>query len=385
MIDRTVARWPCLGFAGICFLMLGIGALPLDAQDLGAERGRVLTVIGHTEAVDQPLFPLGSTVGLVFRHDIVEPGATSLRLHFVMEQPGEGWALHIRNAAGKIVWSTSDETALSQEFWSDEIPGEKAVVEIHSSRPTNPTKLRIDKIAVGDPTVTAVSISGPDQRASIVGQADWIVGYGRSVARLRFIGDDGLAYVCTAFLVTHDLMLTNQHCISSEGEMASALVDFDYDEDGTIGRTFRLSELLYTNHGLDFAVVRLAAITGESPLELEIDHPEDSTQLLVIQHPGGEPKQVSIADCRVDGPLVTGRGGQPTDFGHQCDTLGGSSGSPVFRFDTRSVVGLHHLGIHPASSDLFNRATHIDLVLEAMKPAVRAEITNAQQALRSRP
>jgi hypothetical protein len=348
------------------------------AQDLATERSKVLRVLGQTKAVSLPLFPIADTVGLVFQQEIIEPGAEGLRIHFAITRSGEAWGVQVKDAAGEVAWSTWDSGAAGDDFWSDEIDGDKLTVEVHSSRPSNLLQLTIDKIAVIKPEVTPVSITGVNQLTSIIGQDDWIVDLGGSVARLRFVGDDGRVYVCTAFLVTSDLMLTNQHCIASQSEMDSALVDFDYLEEGVIGRTLRLSELLETDHTLDYSVVRLSQCVGRTPLELETTHPADDEQLLIIQHPAGEPKQVSIADCTVDGPLVEGRGATDTDMGHQCDTKGGSSGSPVFQFSSQRVVALHHLGINPASGNLFNRAAHIDLILDDMDPAVRAEIEEGQ-------
>ena len=370
---QTLARRAASSLA-----LLTLGVAPLAAQDLAAERGRVLTVVGHAKGVDLPLFPLADGTGVVFRQELFEPGAESLRAHLVVERPGEAWGVQLTNAAGEVVWSTWDGAVEGADFWTDEVAGERATVEVLSSRPANPLRLRIEEVAIGEPEVVPVSITFPNQLATIVGQEDWIVELGRSVARLRFVGDDGGVFVCTAFLVTPDLMLTNQHCIATDSEMLSALVDFDFDEEGTIGSTLRLRELLDTDHGLDYSVVRLDRCVGRLPLRLESTNPPDDEQLLIVQHPGGEPKQVSIADCTVDGPLVPGRAGDDTDFGHQCDTRGGSSGSPVFDFETRRVVGLHHLGINPASGDLFNRAVHIDQVLADLDAALRAEIEAGQ-------
>lgn len=365
--------------ASVAVAALAVTILPrASAQDLAVERSKVLRVIGQTKNVDLPLFPIADTVGLVFQQEIVEPGAEGLRIHFEITRSGEAWGVQIKDAAGEVAWSTWDNEVGGDDFWSDEIAGDKLTVEVHSSRPSNLLQLTIDKIAVVKPEVTPVSITGVNQLASIVDQDDWIVDLGGSVARLRFVGDDGGVYVCTAFLVTSDLMLTNQHCIASQSEMESALVDFDYLEEGVIGRTLQFSELIETDHTLDYSVVRLSQCVGRTPLELDTNHPADEEQLLIIQHPGGEPKQVSIADCTVDGPLVEGRGGTETDMGHQCDTKGGSSGSPVFQFNSRRVVALHHLGINPASGNLFNRAAHIDLILSDMDPAVRAEIEEGQ-------
>ena len=141
-------------------------------------------------------------------------------------------------------------------------------------------------------------------------------------------------------------------------------------------KTFRLRELLHTSFALDYALVRLKKPVDRVPLRLDSTHPANREQLLIIQHPGGEPKQISLRDCTVDGTPVDGRREAGTDFGHQCDTMTGSSGSPVFRFGTKTVVGLHHLGYD--AQTVFNRAVHIDRVLADLSQAHRAEIEAGQ-------
>ncbi len=170
------------------------------AQDLAAERSKVLRVLGQTKAVNLPLFPIADTVGLVFQQEIIEPGAEGLRIHFAITRSGEAWGVQVKDAAGEVAWSTWDSGVAGDDFWSDEIDGDKLTVEVHSSRPSNLLQLTIDKIAVVKPEVTPVSITGVNQLTSIIGQDDWIVDLGGSVARLRFVGDDGRVYVCTAFL-----------------------------------------------------------------------------------------------------------------------------------------------------------------------------------------
>jgi hypothetical protein len=317
----------------------------------------------------------------VFVQPILESEAESLRLHFVVERAGQAWGVLIKDEAGRVAWSAWDGAVQGDDFWSDEIQGRRLSVELHSARLANPLRLRIDKIAVIRPGGTPESIDGRNQLRSIIGQDDWIVDLGASVARLRFVGDDGWNYVCTAFLVSSDLMLTNQHCIATQAEAQSALVDFDFNEDGRIGRTVRLSQLLDTDYALDYSVVRLSEPVDRGPLRLGLTHPAEKERLLIIQHPAGEPKQVSIDDCTVGWPLVAGRGSEKTDFGHHCDTMGGSSGSPVLQFGSRRVVGLHHLGTTPFSSELSNRATHVDLILNHMAEAVRHQIEAESQAM----
>jgi hypothetical protein len=195
---------------------------------------------------------------------------------------------------------------------------------------------------------------------------------------LRFVADGGGSFVCTGFLITRDLMMTNQHCLATATETASALVDFDFDSATAQRTTLRLKELLTTDVPLDFSIVRLAAPVDRAPLELSTTRPADGAQLLIIQHPAGEPKQVSIADCVVVGAVVPGRDGSPVDFGHGCDTKGGSSGSPVFDFEGMKVIGLHHLGFPEGVTGMVNQGTHLDRILAALSDELREEIEDQQ-------
>jgi V8-like Glu-specific endopeptidase len=106
----------------------------------------------------------------------------------------------------------------------------------------------------------------------------------------------------------------------------------------------------------------------------------ENESLVLIQHPAGEFKQVSIADCRVAGVSRTGVAAAGTDFGHLCDSLGGSSGSPVVDGQTGRVVGLHHWGFEEGAANPVNQAVHIGLVLDDLRtrlPALHAEITGS--------
>lgn len=364
----------------LCVLACVVVSTP--GQDLAEERDRVLTLIGTVKDVDLPLHPLRPEVGVAFVQDLHEPEALSLRVHFVLQVEDDqeattSWSVTVKDASGNPAWSISANDVSTTRFWSGDIEGNKVTVEVTSTQPSNPTRLVIDKIAIRKEPIIAVSISGRDQLASILGQDAWIVAAGKSVARLRIIGDNGRVYPCTGFLVTRDLLLTNQHCIASQTEMESALVDFDYDEESNTFETHNLAELLQASYDFDYALVRLAQDTGREPLALAATRVGKKEQLLIIQHPAGEAKQVSIADCKVKGALQEGRGPSKTDLGHRCDTIGGSSGSPVFRFETQNVIGLHHLGFRRRTGELFNRAVHIDLVLADLAQEHREQIQGA--------
>jgi hypothetical protein len=367
--------------SGLLVVLLSIVRLAPSAtaaDDLNTERGRVLTLVGPVKDLTSQtivLQPLESDVGLVFVRDHREPGARSLRLHFKVENDTAppSWALKVKDSGGKEVWSAAPSDGVGTAFWSDEIPGDRAKVEVYSTTRANPVRIRIDRVAIRNDKVDPLSITGKrNDLKSIRGQDAWIVEDGRSVARLRFVADSGGLFSCTAFLVTRDLLLTNQHCIATDSERDSALVDFDYDTDRLAHKPVRLKELAHTSFALDYAVVRMQKPADRHALKLDTTQAPDGEHLLVIQHPAGEPKQVSLRDCVVDGPSVKGREHPDTDFGHQCDPMTGSSGSPVFRLETRTVVGLHHLAYDQGA--LFNRAVHIQRVLRDLPSALRTEI-----------
>jgi serine protease len=342
----------------------------VQAQEpLIIERDKVFASYGVVVPKSISLFPIESQIGKVFEQVISQQGTTSLRLHFQVQSAPQtpSWAVRVLDTTRAELWSYSSVSSTGADFWSRELPRDRVIVEIYSVQVNSPLKLAIDKIAVSAPPVTPKSITPPDQRVDIESQSAETRQWGRSVARLRFIGDDGRQYLCTGFLVSSDLLLTNHHCIKSDSEMRSALVDFDYDSSAASPTTLQLRELVAKDPELDFALLRLAESPGRQALSLDSTEPDQDQALLVIQHPAGLPKQVSILDCRVNGTQVNGLSSRATDFGHLCDTLGGSSGSPVQATASGKVIGLHHLGFRSGSDKLFNQAVKIGLIVQFLR------------------
>ncbi len=364
----------CRAFVTIALLLVSAAAF---AQDLATERKAVLRSHGSVEHADLDLFPVQPSPGLVFEQPVAYPDAESLRLHFVrLDEEAADGSWEIRVLQDNETRSTITHVELAgKSYWSDEFAGSMVVVQIHSTESDSPLRVRIEDVAVGKRAPVRLSITGDNQLTPIDLQDAWVRESGTSIARLRFTADDREIYTCTAFLLAPRLMLTNQHCIAGTTELESALVDFDYDSKIAETVFTRLSAIVATDHGLDYSVVELKDAIDRPPLVIDATPAQADQELLIIQHPGGEPKQVSVEDCVVGQTPVPGRGDVPSDFEHLCDTQTGSSGAPVIDRQNRKVVGLHHLGFDEENDTLLNRAVHIGLILEDFDDGLRDAIS----------
>lgn len=368
-----------LTILSVVLLATAPAALAQDAITI--ERDKVLANYGKVIWKPTPLpIQVGKGVGVVGKQDVTQSNTQTLRLHFkVLAAPqAPTWALSVTDTAGGVVWTYSPASKNETDFWSDEVPGNLATVEVFSTVEENPLQLVVDGVAVAQTPVRPEAITPPDDREPITTQSAETKGLGRAVARIRFVGDDGNQYVCTGFLISTDLFMTNHHCPQSDSEWRSTLVDFDYDTSASIPKTTRFREFVLSDAGLDFAIYRLAAKqTNRSPLALSGAVPVANQALLIIEHPGGEAKQVSKINCRVSRAPVAGVTNSLTDFGHLCDTLGGSSGSEMLDLATKKVIGLHHLGFGPNDSSPVNRAVMMGQIINFIgrnRPDIKAEV-----------
>ncbi|MEP6838994.1 MAG: DNA/RNA non-specific endonuclease [Bradyrhizobium sp.] len=176
----------------------------------------------------------------------------------------------------------------------------------------------------------------------------------RSICRIQ-IKDAraNLVGYATGFLIGPGLMMTNHHVFGRPGDATNSIADFDYELDAKgmerdpVRFGFEPDKLFYTNDQLDFSIVAVAptSLTGGRPLtdwgwlplSGEPGKGDPGEYLTIIQHPGGQAKQICVRDNK----LLKYAG----DFvWYMTDTSAGSSGAPAFnRF--WQVLALHHSGI----------------------------------------
>lgn len=162
----------------------------------------------------------------------------------------------------------------------------------------------------------------------------------------------------TGFMVSPRLFMTNNHVLPSAAVARNSLVEFNYQRlaDGTAApsASFMLQPevFFYTDRDLDYAVVAVRPASSDGHQLRDFGHnllSEEEGKAIatqwanIIQHPGGEPKQVSLRENQIVDVL-------PNFLHYKTDTAPGSSGAAVFN-DRWEIVAIHHSGVPDRTAD----------------------------------
>jgi hypothetical protein len=294
------------------------------------------------------------------------------KLLLIAPEPVQGLTVQVLDGDGDIITELPFEGLTGvKEFWTGLVPGKELRLEVRGARQAASTQLIVSEVYRESLSAGPLSDVGTNDRVLIGSVTDGpLKNLARSTARLTFARDNKL-YNCTSFLfgpAAAPRMMTNQHCINDVASCASAVVLFDYDRLSPIpsSNQRRCRRIVATDYTLDYTVFELDALPaqGIAPLPLQPRRLAANEPTVIVQHPGGQPKQVSVKDCGVVNPVVNGRGPR-TDFTHGCDTLGGSSGSAIVTPDGQ-VIGLHHLGTGGAFPS-HNRGVRLELIAQDLQ------------------
>jgi V8-like Glu-specific endopeptidase len=166
----------------------------------------------------------------------------------------------------------------------------------------------------------------------------------RSVGYIRIPINQGRFRAGTGLLVADDLLLTNNHVLPSSNLLSNTIICFNYEEN-FLGEPQSIDEyraklngIFHTSQSLDYTLVQLDGEPGKKwgCLPLLPQSISSGSRVNIIQHPWGQPKQISLQNN-----FVQYVGGNVVQY--ITSTLEGSSGSPVFN-DAWEVVALHHAG-----------------------------------------
>jgi V8-like Glu-specific endopeptidase len=176
----------------------------------------------------------------------------------------------------------------------------------------------------------------------------------------------------TGFLIRDNWFLTNHHVLGTVDEARTTIVQFNYQKD-TDGRDFEPVNFeldpdagFKTSVEHDWTLVRVKgdANTEWGVLDLQPVEIKVNDRANIIQHPGGEVKQIALYHniiAYVDNTRVQ----------YLTDTLPGSSGSAVFDDEWR-VIALHHAGgllIEPDTKKQVyrNEGINVNCILKDLK------------------
>lgn len=157
----------------------------------------------------------------------------------------------------------------------------------------------------------------------------------------------------TGFIVSPNLLLTNNHVLPSIDSARRSLVDLDFEDDESFKpktpTIFGLEPYRFflTDSRLDFTLVAVRPVSTDSQVDLApygfLRLIETKGKVLpdeyvaIIQHPGGATKKIALRNNKIFDLL-------DDHLHYTTDTDRGASGSPVFN-DQWQVVALHHAGV----------------------------------------
>jgi len=220
----------------------------------------------------------------------------------------------------------------------------------------------------------------------IVGSIDWASTTtltGTKATRANAVGYLSIPAAgsrCTAWLVSKDTIITNNHCIASSSEAANAKASFNYVDGVSSSQRvwYTCSTFVKTWSNLDMTALKCGTVNGQYPgdvygtLTVSSTNPATNDSIYVIHQNCDYYTSSSCSPTKKYSPGKILNGSySSTDASYDADTLGGSSGSPVLSATSNEVVALHHYGFNGNSS---GRGTHNSGVKASLIKSALAEI-----------
>lgn len=297
------------------------------------------------------------------------PSADYIRVHFSQFDLAFGDSVRIMSMDGSQNFEyTGKGPHGNSSFWAFSILGDTAILQLNVGNGGG-FGFEVDSFGRG------ISIEGPgggiggggETPESVCGTQDWRdVECYRSTYPDEFANAEaavkaviGCCSSCTAFKISDSgQFMFNNHCASTNNAVESTELQIRYQANGcggaaSIESSVMATQMLATDYTLDYTLMDTGGGGGSIPcLALDERLADLGEQIHIAHHPSGGPKKLSITSthgsnpddvCEVDASPYNGRGTN-SDVGYYCDTIGGSSGSPVISTVTGKVVAVHHFG-----------------------------------------
>lgn len=180
-----------------------------------------------------------------------------------------------------------------------------------------------------------------------------------SVGRLEqvVVGDEPVV-LGTVFVVAPGVVATNRHVVwqlssgSDRIRPGAAQVRFRHDWNQVDGDAVEVSRVVAVHPTVDLALLELCdAVNGQEPVRFGKQPFHPGQPVVAVGFPCEDPRDPAFVTLlfrdrygykrAAPGEVL---GGSGSSFYHDCTTLGGNSGSPLFCMETSDVVGIHVSG-----------------------------------------
>ncbi|MBT6325647.1 MAG: trypsin-like peptidase domain-containing protein [Bdellovibrionales bacterium] len=188
----------------------------------------------------------------------------------------------------------------------------------------------------------------------IIGSLNWVSIQEGEVPENVFTNSNSVADIrikqkgtrCTGFLISNDLLMTNNHCVSNSYDAIGVKAYFNHrvntsDKDWN---EFSCDQFILTNIDLDFTILKCNNSPGEEFGFLKLSEKElgPNDSIYIVQQ---NCDYYITPECDWDQKYAFGYiSSYDETYSHNADTLGGSSGSPIFDYLTNEVIAIHNAG-----------------------------------------
>ncbi len=202
------------------------------------------------------------------------------------------------------------------------------------------------------------SVKKSEKDALIIGENDWILAsetgdvyQNQSELSAGLVIIPKIMAKCTGFLINEDTLMTNNHCISAANKSDGVSVYFRL-LDGR-RQKYDCSEFIMTNSLLDFTLMRCKGSPGREVgwVSLSDERPKPMESIYLVQE---NCDYIRNPRCEINKYVSYGRITklQTNRIYHDADTLGGSSGSPIFSRLSHQVIAIHNSGFYGETREL---------------------------------
>ncbi|KAG7391483.1 hypothetical protein PHYPSEUDO_004553 [Phytophthora pseudosyringae] len=349
--------------------VFSLAAILLDAVSGIEYTDNGVAIVGTTEALN-----VAVTAG-TSREDLISyEFASYIAVHFAGFNLPDGDSVVISSPDDNVTVShtyTGRGRDQSGTFIASFVPGNSVTVAYTSVGAATAAGqgYRITGFSRGYPTMQQESVCGDGDQSlpakcyapgtNLSDELPQAYKKAQSVARLLING----TYLCTGWLGgSEGHLFTNHHCFEQQDWALTTDIEFGAESSscsdqcetqlGCAGKLVATtSTLIADSEDIDYSVVQLpdcVDLSSYGYLQLRESGPVVNESIYVPQHPDGYAKRiVSTVD---DGDNTTIRSvGQDgscgtEQVGHDADTQGGSSGSPLIASSDNLVVAIHHCG-----------------------------------------